>query len=1025
MDIRKIFPLTYYTPNTAYTYEGDNKPLIDVDLRGDFYQSILSDCGHFYQGWYDAEPTLGDYSLVKYNLSTYEITLIASEADLELSGYEVPAIIVPLFVDYETPDVNYYSSDDGHNYYYCLINSTSTSVPLVDLIDFTVVDSGKRESIDEIQPGDVLYYIYDNVSAYKFAVYAPSYYPSNSVKKLYYTNVRSTDVPVAVGVFTTSAYLIDSVDQYAEIKFGGIVGKSFGMDVPTQTKEITDHTDLVDIAAQDTSDPETWSTYYDEFPDWSTYFPDQISHGHYAFVPTIKCIVEDKPVDQSWWTDWSVSLPLSYWYGKAFEIKYVNESFGWVVAPSVCTAQSALIGLCVKISEITVGGVDKLALFIACGGVWNETILDEIVQTEIADNRDRSLFLYDVGSSETPGSVSFKPFAFSEANVARSVGFRINSDELMVCPTIDFKSFLNDLYTQSDNFLPGINVPLISSKNSQNSDWVDDVIDSVSYDLSDTGTEKYTASSYTEKDVTDISNKIKKCVSNMSLQVQPMFANKATIGATDLADEYNFLLTTYNGTKQINRKDYNVYPGASPVHLWSRYESDSGTAGVMSKIEYDYQNKILTMVGDVPFNTYEGYKYGGDTRDLLHKSDNIFLDSNGNPYYKVGLPTVGCMMLVNYNKDTYSYSSGMMFSYENFSGYGTNTLVFYNVELLHKLKYNTVKSIYEFQDLNWVGSNPGIYAEEYYNPISPLYQSYNDLHVPLFPSTTQYYWQYATSSIWYFRLLPVSFLRLKIIGGGSFSQLAINNIVVNAGGTDVTVDFDTLRNGVLPELYYNSTDSQYTLLHNDYVLRSPQQDDDGTDVPSFDVLDSFALDPKTGNPYQYSSFFPLDTKEPPSSGLPNSDGLEELANTLSGGDFVNTSFYTRFRMGYILGGPSQVPKTASSFSILGFPEFPASATNFTVYLPSVLFMNHKEMWIDSSLLTQNLAIQFSVSDLKIGSNFTDAVAKDTCVELCIAQSGINDNEDYKLSLDKVLVGKKLFVDLIEGDKIRFFVKSRI
>jgi hypothetical protein len=93
-------------------------------------------------------------------------------------------------------------------------------------------------------------------------------------------------------------------------------------------------------------------------------------------------------------------------------------------------------------------------------------------------------------------------------------------------------------------------------------------------------------------------------------------------------------------------------------------------------------------------------------------------------------------------------------------------------------------------------------------------------------------------------------------------------------------------------------------------------------------------------------------------------------------------------------------------------------------------MDRKELWLNLSYVPTTFfsdmitnIIGFVVGPEKFGSS-TSNPDNATEVELTIAQSGVGDPEDFKYMLDSVLVGTEEFYDLMEGDRIRFFVKKR-
>jgi hypothetical protein len=101
---------------------------------------------------------------------------------------------------------------------------------------------------------------------------------------------------------------------------------------------------------------------------------------------------------------------------------------------------------------------------------------------------------------------------------------------------------------------------------------------------------------------------------------------------------------------------------------------------------------------------------------------------------------------------------------------------------------------------------------------------------------------------------------------------------------------------------------------------------------------------------------------------------------------------------------------------------PASTVHWRVYntmdnvvnSPSVLAMSEQEVWLDVSKKSFNRAFAMLFST-------TNAIDSDS-IEVTVAQSSFNDGIRH---LKNVMVGTELFRYLVEGDKVKFFIKPRL
>lgn len=540
---------------------------------------------------------------------------------------------------------------------------------------------------------------------------------------------------------------------------------------------------------------------------------------------------------------------------------------------------------------------------------------------------------------------------------------------------------------------------------------------------------------------------VKRVVSKIPLQIQPLFVDARRDTDEDGVaqypdDEQSFLLTANidSGRKTLNNTSVPVYLGAGPSHQWSRYENYDGRVGAMISINYDDANKILTLTGDVPFTPYYGIQRGGDAPATDSSVTDIRIDPiYEEPKYKVGLPWVGCMMLVNYVTDTPENSQAMIFSYEKYSGYGTKTLVFYGVNLFKKLHRKT-NGVFEFSSSNfyWVGSNPGIPPEDYYNPDSANYLKYASRSLPNWVSSqTSETWPNSASTAWYFRALPVGGVRLKIVNGGAFTRLAVSGAPTNISNDRSLLYFSKMRSGIIPTVDVSGT--SIGMSYSNAEVGSPTQIDPNTqlEAETFDMYDGNTV-PVSGTVPNYCLWGPLDEVDPPSQGLPSRDAATALADKYGtspdGVDLINGATQDdggEWQMLRLIGDGLAYSFTGTtsqlqSIGALGFPSMPVSKTGavYSPYLPSVVIMSHNEVWIDVAQLDKNNAIMFTIGDLELGPSFTDSVTGESFVDITVAQSGVNDLEDYKYAVDRILVGRQEFIDLMEGDTVRFFVKNR-
>jgi hypothetical protein len=188
----------------------------------------------------------------------------------------------------------------------------------------------------------------------------------------------------------------------------------------------------------------------------------------------------------------------------------------------------------------------------------------------------------------------------------------------------------------------------------------------------------------------------------------------------------------------------------------------------------------------------------------------------------------------------------------------------------------------------------------------------------------------------------------------------------------------------------------------------------------------------------------LDEVDPPSQGLPNRAAAQAFATKYggittgppevdNGVDLVNgftqsagaewhlLRYYGALDYSFI-GTTSQT----KAIGALGFPSMATSkeGISYPAYLPSVVIMSHKEIWVDVAQLDKTNCLMVSIGDIALGPSFTDAVEGDSILEITVAQSGVNDPEDYKYAVDRILVGRQEFVDLMEGDTVRCLIKNR-
>lgn len=482
-----------------------------------------------------------------------------------------------------------------------------------------------------------------------------------------------------------------------------------------------------------------------------------------------------------------------------------------------------------------------------------------------------------------------------------------------------------------------------------------------------------------------IQGDVQKPITGIPIQISPMVQDTTNknhwFSISEYIDPYRSSVANPNAV---------VIPAASCGNIWSKYD------GNMTGITYDPKNKTLTFVGDAEFNFFIGAERGAPGTTQYPITDNSINPSTLSPNYKVGLPWVGLLSLAHAIQ---GYESAAVFSYKRYVGYGTKTLTFYNVEFYKKFNTND-----EWSAGAWVGSDPGYAPSEYFNSNNANYQNYKSANLPNWTPSNPGRWLSNDSTNWYLKALPVGGLKLKIKGNGTFDRVAIQTLESSTVGQFTPAAF---KGGKISN--YNPNFMASTFGYGNTML-SPA------------VFDS----------YDNNS---SDNSDPRSFWAPNAStaGLWNLPQGSSSSS-IPTNFMTKYNyFDQIIASPATkvvypngTPMTYDgALGMLGYPSYTTGAGSS----PSIVWLSHKEIWIDTATLvnpgTTNILFVSIGDEIIIPATQEHAVDSQSIIEVTIAQSGVNDPEDSSFAIDKIVLGNKEFTDLLEGDSIRFNVQNRL
>jgi hypothetical protein len=382
------------------------------------------------------------------------------------------------------------------------------------------------------------------------------------------------------------------------------------------------------------------------------------------------------------------------------------------------------------------------------------------------------------------------------------------------------------------------------------------------------------------------------------------------------------------------------------------------------------------------------------------------LDSvTGSPQYKIGLPWTGIILLV-YGDTLHAQAAAALISYHGYSGYGTGSssipghLTLYNVTFFKKPSADGQSWV----NTPWVGSNPGSSIPPQTYLSSPAYEAGKNPSWNVNSTNLQGPWPGTSNSAWYMRVWPFGGVRLRIKGKGIFSSVVLPK---DSSGLRSPSNYqygDAFRASKRPVINYGAafniaTYSNASLGRYETVSEAANL----TDYATFDTVDAnTSTDAKVGVWTGGGT---------DATNLPASISTI-LRNMYTGMDITSASSIISY-----------------DTDIAGNANAVGSISGYLNNLPSVLWMDRKELWLNLSYVPTTFfsdiitnIIGFVVGPEKFGSSTNPDDA--TEVELTIAQSGVGDPEDFKYMLDSVLVGTEEFYDVMEGDRIRFFVKKR-
>jgi hypothetical protein len=467
-------------------------------------------------------------------------------------------------------------------------------------------------------------------------------------------------------------------------------------------------------------------------------------------------------------------------------------------------------------------------------------------------------------------------------------------------------------------------------------------------------------------------------------------------GNTTVDKAYVFALNeSIQPDRQLHTVSAITAQAASAGRTWERY------SGKLSSLTYSDTYKTLTLIGDSAFKIFLGAVRGTTPYDTLNK-DNYNLNSDMSPQYTVGLPTCGVMMLVQAPSNA---GYAMIFSYEGYTGYGTALLMFYNVTIIKRetiTKTNdTVTSV--FTPVG-VGSDPGYTPEEYYDSTATTYLKYkNDTYRPNWTAANPGQWVSADVDNWYFKVMQTGGLRLRVKGAGSFAHVLYPEIGVAAlYSTISTNSIYTGCSGLIASIFKSAS----RIIHSGGITNKPYT---GPSLTTNATLDAFDNNQNTAD---IRSFWTPNTARTLTVGSLHNLPTDSVASLITAMPSTGT---LDFGVGY-----------------MGSPAYPGTAN--TTYGPSVMWMDRKELWIDtaaynsstgiSNLLFFTVSMPPGINTTSVGTTRDGGPDNLSIIEATIAQSGVNDSEDPKYVIDSFITGHKEFLDLIEGDSIRLFINNR-